>query len=306
MLLGEGFRDIVVAYPSVHRSALAEVGSNERAREAITVMVDSVDVLEPLLPGTRVAIDIDCTLRLPGVTIGPRRSPLRTPEQVEALAKEIARRGLRLVGMMAYEGGVASVADAERGPRGAAQRWVRRTTMKDLAPRRKACIASARSVADLEFVNGGGTGSLRESAAEGNLTELAAGSGLFTPALFDHFAGIDHDAAAFFVSQVTRIPAKDWAIVHSGGWIASGPPAQDRVPTPCWPAGLKYSATEGAGEVQTPLRCPRGTALAVGDPVWFRHANAGELTEHLDRLLAVSEESVDTWDTYRGKGWTLR
>lgn len=302
-LVGEGFRDIVVAYPSVNRKALRELAADDTARESITVMVDSAELLGLLEGSLRVAIDIDCTLHLPGAVIGPRRSPVRTPEQVSALAREILRRGHRLVGLMAYEGQVASVADGLPGPVGAVKRWLRTKSMTDLAPRRRACVAAARDVADIEFVNGGGTGSLQESAAEGTLTELAAGSGFYTPAIFDDFTGINHKAAAFFVCQVSRVPAPGWATVNSGGWIASGPPAKDRVPVPVWPAGLSYSSTEGAGEVQTPLR---GADLEVEDLVWFRHAKAGEMTENVDRLLAVGHDGVDVWDTYRGQGWTLR
>ena len=302
-LVGEGFRDIVVAYPSVNRKALREIAADDTARESITVMVDSVELLSLLEGSVRVAIDIDCTLHLPGAVIGPRRSPVRTPEQVSALAREILRRGHRLVGLMAYEGQVASVADGLPGPVGAVKRWLRSKSMADLAPRRRACVAAAREVADIEFVNGGGTGSLQESAAEGTLTELAAGSGFYTPAIFDDFTGINHKAAAFFVCQVSRVPAPGWATFNSGGWIASGPPAKDRVPVPVWPAGLSYSSTEGAGEVQTPLR---GADLEVEDLVWFRHAKAGEMTENVDRLLAVGHDGVDVWDTYRGQGWTLR
>lgn len=302
-LVGEGFRDIVVAYPSVNRQALRELAADDTARESITVMVDSVELLSLLEGSVRVAIDIDCTLHLPGAVIGPRRSPVRTPEQVSALAREILRRGHRLVGLMAYEGQVASVADGLPGPVGAVKRWLRTKSMTDLAPRRRACVEAAREVADIEFVNGGGTGSLQESAAEGTLTELAAGSGFYTPAIFDDFTGINHKAAAFFVCQVSRVPAPGWATVNSGGWIASGPPAKDRVPVPVWPAGLSYSSTEGAGEVQTPLR---GADLEVEDLVWFRHAKAGEMTENVDRLLAVGHDGVDVWDTYRGQGWTLR
>ncbi|MHC2547700.1 alanine racemase [Corynebacterium hesseae] len=302
-LVGEGFRDIVVAYPSVNRKALRELATDDTARESITVMVDSVELLSLLEGSVRVAIDIDCTLHLPGAVIGPRRSPVRTPEQVSALASEILRRGHRLVGLMAYEGQVASVADGLPGPVGAVKRWLRSKSMADLAPRRRACVEAAREVADIEFVNGGGTGSLQESAAEGTLTELAAGSGFYTPAIFDDFTGINHKAAAFFVCQVSRVPAPGWATVNSGGWIASGPPAKDRVPVPVWPAGLSYSSTEGAGEVQTPLR---GADLEVEDLVWFRHAKAGEMTENVDRLLAVGHDGVDVWDTYRGQGWALR
>lgn len=313
-LAQEGFDDIVVAYPCVNTAALSELAADQKLRETITVMVDCtahLELIEAAAQGAgpvRVAIDLDCTLHLPGAVIGPRRSPVRTPEQVEELAREIVeKRCLRLVGVMAYEGQVASVADAESGVAGSVKRWLRRTSMEQLAPRRKACIEAARGFADLEFVNGGGTGSLDVSADEGTLTELAAGSGFYTPVIFDNFATVNHRAAAFFICQVSRIPAKGWATVNSGGWIASGPPAADRVPVAVHPGGLKYSATEGAGEVQTPLHGPGADSVSVGDLVWFRHAKAGEMTEHVDGIVAVAPDgTAEMWDTYRGNGWTLR
>jgi len=313
-LARESFDDIVVAYPSVNVPALKELAADPALRENITVMVDCaehLDLIEAAAQGAgpvRVAIDLDCTLHLPGAVIGPRRSPVRSPEQVWGLARGIVdKHCLRLVGLMAYEGQVASVADAEPGVAGHVKRWLRRTSMEQLGPRRKACIDAAREVADLEFVNGGGTGSLDVSAAEGTLTELAAGSGFYTPVIFDNFAAVNHRAAAFFVCQVSRIPAPGWATVNSGGWIASGPPAADRVPVAVHPGGLSYSATEGAGEVQTPLHGPAANSLAVGDLVWFRHAKAGEMTEHVDGIVAVAPDgTAEMWDTYRGNGWTLR
>lgn len=313
-LVREGFRDILVAYPSVNAPALAQLAGDAHLRDTITVMVDAADHLDLICAHAsarapvRVAIDIDCTLRLPGAAIGPRRSPIRTPQQTGGLAREIARRPqLRLVGLMGYEGQVASVPDAEPGVAGAVKRWLRGLSMEQLTPRRAECVAAAREVADLEFVNGGGTGSLDVSALDGSLTELAAGSGFYTPAIFDRFADVNHLPAAFFACQVSRLPGDGWATVNSGGWIASGPPAADRVPQPAHPAGLRYSATEGAGEVQTPLYGAATRDLRIGDLVWFRHAKAGEMTEHVDHLVAVHPDgSHELWDTYRGKGWTFR
>lgn len=313
-LVEDGFTDIVVAYPSVDVAALHSLATNEKLRTNITLMIDDVahiDLITRSASATapvRVAIDLDCTLHVKQIVIGARRSPIRTPDQVRELAREISRRdGVELVGIMAYEGQVASVGDATKGPLAPVKRWLRGASMDQLGPRRKECIDAAREFADLEFVNGGGTGSLKESAAEGTLTELAAGSGFYMPTIFDAFSQVDHRPSAFFVCQVARRPAEGWATVNSGGWIASGPPGTDRVPVPVWPEGLKYSSTEGAGEVQTPLHGSSADTLSIGDPVWFRHAKAGEMTEHVNSLLAVSRDgSTETWDTYRGRGWTLR
>jgi D-serine deaminase-like pyridoxal phosphate-dependent protein len=106
-----------------------------------------------------------------------------------------------------------------------------------------------------------------------------------------------------FALSVVRRPAPGIATVHGGGWIASGPAERSRLPVPVLPEGLKLLRTEGAGEVQTPVTGPAAAALSVGDRVWFRHAKAGELCEHVDRLHlirggAITGEAL----TYRGDG----
>jgi hypothetical protein len=51
----------------------------------------------------------------------------------------------------------------------------------------RAAPVPIRALAPLEFVNGGGTGSLETTAADLSATELAAGSGLMGPTLFDAY-----------------------------------------------------------------------------------------------------------------------
>ena len=142
--------------------------------------------------------------------------------------------------------------------------------------------------------------------ADPSVTEIAAGSGLFGPHLFDHYARFRPAPAASFALAVVRRPASDIATVLGGGWIASGPHGADRAPLPVWPAGLRMLPREGAGEVQTPLRGPAARDLAVGDRVWFRHTKAGELSEHLDEFLLVDDDRVTgALPTYRGEGRTF-
>jgi D-serine deaminase-like pyridoxal phosphate-dependent protein len=240
------------------------------------------------------------------VHVGVRRSPVHTPEQAAALAREVVRRpGFDLVGVMAYEAQIAGVQDAppRRPVRGLAVRGMQAVSGRELTGRRAAVVAAVREVAPLEFVNGGGTGSVERTAADDAVTEVAAGSGLYSPTLFDGYRAFSARPAALFAVSVTRVPAAGTVTVAGGGWVASGPPGADRLPTPTYPAGLRWIPTEGTGEVQTPLR-GRGTAsLRIGDRVWFRHAKAGELCEHVDRLHAVSgDRVVAAWPTYRGEG----
>ena len=315
-LHARGIRDIVVAYPSVDRTALAALAAAPEAAAQITLMVDhpnQLDLIEQAaavaVPEAvlRVCIDIDGSLRLAGLHIGARRSPLHEIGQVLALVGDIgARQRVRLVGLMCYEGQIAGVPNAGWQPRQAMLRRLQSHSVRELAERRNAIVAAVRAEAELTFVNGGGTGSLETSAAEGSLTEVAAGSGLFAPASFDRFPHFRHTPAAYFTAPVVRIPAPDWVTVSGGGWIASGAAGADRLPTVAWPTDLAPSGSEGVGEVQTPLTGRGARQLRIGDHVFFRHAKAGELAEHLSRFHVVAGGTiVDTWETYRGLGWNF-
>jgi D-serine deaminase-like pyridoxal phosphate-dependent protein len=258
-------------------------------------------------PAIRLCIDLDASWRLAGgrLHVGVRRSPVHSPAQAGALAAELARRpGYRLVGLMSYEAQVAGLGDEPAGQRarGAAIRFMQRRSMPELIARRGAAVAAVREHADLEFVNAGGTGSVAATAADPAVTEVTAGSGLYGPTLFDAYRAWRPEPSAFFALPVVRRPAAGIATVLGGGWIASGETSRSRQPTPWLPAGLALIGTEGAGEVQTPVTGAAADDLRVGDRVWFRHAKAGELCEHVNELhLVAGDRIVDTVPTYRGE-----
>ena len=159
---------------------------------------------------------------------------------------------------------------------------MQRGSARELAARRASVVQAVRAVAPLRFVNGGGTGSVEATASEALVTEVAAGSGLFAPALFDTYRAFTPRPAAFFALPVVRRPSARVATVLGGGYPASGPAGRDRLPRPV-ARGLRLDRQEGAGEVQTPLRGPAAAGLRIGDRVWMRHAKAGELCERVRR-----------------------
>jgi D-serine deaminase-like pyridoxal phosphate-dependent protein len=163
-------------------------------------------------------------------------------------------------------------------------------------------VAAVRAYADLEFVNGGGTGSIAATSADPSVTEVAAGSGLYGPTLFDAYTSWRPSPAALFALSVVRRPGPRIATVLGGGWIASGPTDRSRQPVPWLPPGLRFRADEGAGEVQTPLIGAAAGELRPGDRVWFRHAKAGELCEHVNELQLVDGDTATPAPTYRGEG----
>jgi D-serine deaminase-like pyridoxal phosphate-dependent protein len=313
----QGFRDLVVAYPTTDRACLTRLAriTSEDPDEAPVVMVDSAEHLDLIeeaatsfVAPVRVAMDIDLSWWPLGgrLKIGPKRSPIRTAEQAVALAQEIDRRErTRLVGLMAYEGQIAGVGD--NVPRKAINnlliRGMQSASAKEVEERRAEIVTALSEVAQLEFVNGGGTGSIERTASEWAVTEVAAGSGFFAPILFDHYRAFQLRPAAIFALPIVRRPGPRIATALGGGYLASGVGAKDRMPVPYLPAGLRLDPHEGAGEVQTPLRGSAADGLRVGDRVYLRHVKAGELCERFNRLYLVTGMTIrDEVPTYRGEG----
>jgi D-serine deaminase-like pyridoxal phosphate-dependent protein len=312
--LAKTIPDVVVGYPTADRAALVTLGTEAKLNARVTIMIDSaaqLDLVDAAIPPgkrtpIRVAIELDSSWdsALIGHT-GVFRSPVHTPEAARALAEVVlSRPGFTLVGMMGYEAQIAGLANKPASKiRGLVVRQIQRRSVAELADRRGRAVAAVRQIADLEFVNGGGTGSLESTAADESVTEIAAGSGLFGPHLFDQYVHFSPAPAAAFALSVVRKPTPAMATLLGGGWVASGPPSADRLPQLAWPQGLRMMPNEMAGEVQTPVRGAAAAKLQVGDRVWLRHTKAGEVSEHLDQFAIVDGgKIIETMPTYRGEG----
>ena len=323
-----GFDDLLLAYPTADRGALAELGRLE-GEGAPILMVDSVEHLDlieaaagaPARP-IRVCLELDLSWWPLGgrVKIGVKRSPIRTPEQAQELAREIARRpALELAALMGYEAHIAGLGDRPLGtesrrpghrPRlapGRAQepviRFVKRRSAAEIAERRAAVVAAVREVAPVAIVNGGGTGSIHTTREEDAVTEITAGSGFYAPTLFDRYSSFSLTPAAMFAMPVVRRPSGGVATLLGGGYPASGAAGRDRLPSPHLPRGLRVDPLEGAGEVQTPVTGSAAASLRVGANVYLRHAKAGELCERFNNLYLVRGGAIaDEVPTYRGEG----
>jgi D-serine deaminase-like pyridoxal phosphate-dependent protein len=313
-LHGHGFEDLLLAYPTADRGALAELARLESDRRPI-LMVDStehLDYIEAAVPDParpiRVCIELDVGWWPLGgrVKIGAKRSPLRSPEQARALAAGItARPSLELAAIMGYEAHIAGLGDRPLGKRMQEPliRLVKRLSAAEIAERRAAVVAAVREIAPVEIVNGGGTGSIHTTRREDVVTEITAGSGFYAPALFDRYTDFRLTPAAMFAMPVVRRPSGGVATLLGGGYHASGPTGRDRLPQPHLPRGLRLDPLEGAGEVQTPVIGAAAASLRVGDRVYLRHAKAGELCERFESLhLVRGDRIVDEVPTYRGEG----
>jgi D-serine deaminase-like pyridoxal phosphate-dependent protein len=303
-LARNGVDDILMGYPTVHRAALRELAGDAEAAARITLMIDDIEHLAFIKAATgggeriRVCLDVDASLRILGQHLGVRRSPLRTPEQVLALARTaVDDDAFELVGVMFYEAQIAGLPDTSP-----AVRWVKRRSAAELADRRGLVVDAVKQVAPLHLVNSGGSGSIEVSSADPAVTEVTAGSGLYGPTLFDRYDVFQPEHAVAYALGVVRRPTPRIATLFGGGYVASGPAKKSRLPSPTWPTGLGLLGTEGAGEVQTPVQGESARGLRIGDRVWMRYAKAGEMLERFDRLYAIDGNELTELVTYRGEG----
>ncbi|RWZ82052.1 alanine racemase [Glutamicibacter sp. HZAU] len=310
-LASHGLKDLVVAYPQTDAEAISRWAASEQACEAVTLMVDTeeqldlIDRIAPGHPALKVALELDAAYYPSGnIRIGAARSPLSRPEQVAALAAEVhRRRNFILDGLMGYESQIASVPDGGFSPKALIARKLRQASAAELAERRAETVELVRELGELRFVNAGGTGSVESTVQEPAITEIAAGSGLFAPALFDSYRAFRPAPALYLGFPVVRRPDERTVTILGGGWTASGPAGKDRLPRIEHPKKLRYLSMEGAGEVQTPLTGPSAHRIAIGETVWLRHAKAGEPAERVNKMAVYSKgKIIEQWPTYRGEG----
>jgi D-serine deaminase-like pyridoxal phosphate-dependent protein len=305
----QGERDLLLAYPTARADDARLIARANAAGAVAAVVVDCRAHLDVLAAAARearttvpVVVEVDLAWRPLGAAthVGVRRSPLREVADVVALAKQAdATEGVRFHGTMGYEAQIAGVPD-----RGLAVAAMKRASTA-YAEKTRAAIARALGEAGLRasLFNGGGTGSVASSSREAALTEVTVGSGFLDSHLFDGYRGLPLRPAVYFALQVVRRPADRIVTCHGGGYVASGAAGKDRLPVPALPEGLRLLSLEGAGEVQTPVELGPGVELDLGDPVFFRHAKAGELAEHFSEYLLVRGDRVEARaPTYRGLG----
>jgi len=172
-------------------------------------------------------------------------------------------------------------------------------SLADVRARRAEIVTAVGEVCELEFVNGGGTGSIGLTAAEGAVTEVAAGSGFYAPAALDHHRSLRLTPAAMFALPVVRRPSpRDTAVA---GGIGLGDPGAAAVPH--LPPGLRLARDRGAGLGQATVLGFGAERLSLGDRVFFRNRTAGGLGERFDRLYLLAGSTIrDEVPTYRGEG----
>ena len=319
-LAEQGFEDLLLAYPTADAEALGELALRSAAdpERAPIVMVDCaehLDAIESVLgadaPPVRVCIDVDASWWALGRAGQGRAEALavHTPEQAVALAREIERpaadRAGRADGLRGPDRRgrrpAAGAAAARRGDPLHAAALGRRAGR---APR-AAIVAAVREFAELEIVNGGGTGSLELTARRGRGDRGDRRLGLLRPRPLRPLQPLQPHPGR-------RLRAADRAQAGAGRRDR----ARRRLPrlrrrrrrrgcrSPGCRRACELDAEEGAGEVQTPLLGaaadePRGSATASTCATPRPASSASASTPS---TWSRASEIVDVVPTYRGEG----
>jgi D-serine deaminase-like pyridoxal phosphate-dependent protein len=313
-LAGQGFDDLLLGYPIWHRDDLDEVARAVASGTHLSLMVDGVAHVERIEAVARahgvrlpLCVDMDMSIDVLGLHFGVWRSPIRNVEDARpGLERIAASEHVTLDGLMGYEAQIAGVGDAAPGQaaKNMLVRQLKRRSARAAAERRQALLEMARELGlTPRFVNGGGTGSVHTTRKEQAVTEITVGSAFYAPGLFDAYRDFRYQPAAAYAIEIVRQPQPAIYTCLGGGYVASGSAGREKLPYVYLPSGAQLLPLEGAGEVQTPVLYDGHEQLKPGDPVFLRHAKAGELCERFPRLLLVQDGAVvDEVSTYRGDG----
>ncbi len=299
-LLEEGFKNILIAYPVVNKNEIQEVINHPNSDE-VYFMVDSkehVDILSNTQKEINICIDIDLSMKLPGLNFGVYRSSIKNLNDFKDLFSYCEKvEKLSVKAVMGYEAQIAGVRDVSSSfIENLVVPVLKKKSIKKLKKIRAEIITwlNEKKV-KLDFVNAGGTGSIDSSVEEEFVTEITIGSGFYAPGLFDGYKNLKLKPSLFFALEVTRNPEPGIYTLYGGGYVASGSIGLEKVPKPI-DLNVKLVSTEMCGEVQTPFKS--SYEYKLGDPVIFRHAKAGELLEHFNSFW-IREKNIE-YKTYRG------
>lgn len=308
-----GFDDLLIAYPSLDAAALNAALDQVAAGRTIYFMADLIEHVQAIstLAAQKnvealICLDLDMSVQYPLLYFGVRRSQIRNADDAVAFYRRMLDLpNVTLRAVMGYEAQIAGLADNVPGQfaRNQLIRLLKRNAIPKIESRRTRTVLALREAgADIQLVNGGGTGSVETTITEPTITEVTVGSGFYCPHLFDHYQAFHAVPAAGFAVQITRRPDSNTFTCNGGGYVASGAQEPSKLPKPWLPSGIRLEAHEGAGEVQTPIYF-QGEGLQCGDPVFFRHAKAGELCEHFNSLFLIRGNRLEREvNTYRGDG----
>jgi D-serine deaminase-like pyridoxal phosphate-dependent protein len=284
-LVRGGFDEILIANEVVapgKASLVAQLAGEAR----ITVAVDDPDVAAALSAaacreGTEIGV-------LAEVDVGMHRGGVRSIEEGRALAQRVSDlSGIRLRGVMGYEGHVVTEPDRQRRGEGA------RDAMDLLARHVDALRDDGR---EIEIVSAGGTNTYDMTGGDPRVTEVQAGTYPVMDAGYARLAPAFHPALTVLATTVSRKGAT--AVLDCGTKAIAGD-----VSGPVPAVGKVRELHEEHMLLDVDEQNP---SPAVGDVLEVTVGySGGTINLHDVYFVASGAEIVDVWQIIaRGPGWT--
>ena len=284
-LVRGGFDEILIANEVVS-SAKASLVAQLAGEARVTVAVDDPDVAALLSAaavndGTEIGVIVD-------IDVGMHRGGVRSIEEGRALAERLTELpGIKLRGVMGYEGHVVTEPDRQRRSAGA------RDAMDLLAQHVDALRADGR---EIEIVSAGGTNTYDMTGGDARVTELQAGTYAVMDAGYARLAPAFHPALTVVATTVSRKGAT--AVLDCGSKAIAGDGA---APVPAVGEMRELHEEHMLLDVDEHDASP-----AVGDVIEVTVGySGGTINLHDVYFVASGMEIVDVWQiTARGPGWT--
>jgi D-serine deaminase-like pyridoxal phosphate-dependent protein len=286
VMAAAGIKDILIANQIVGQTKIARLVALRRHADVV-VAVDCVENAREL---SQAAESNGVQLRvLIELNVGMNRCGVMPGDEVNRLAAQLAAlRGIRLVGLMGWEGHAVAVSDADEKAR------LVHTAVGALVESAELCRAAGFNIA---IVSCGGSGTYRITARMPGVTEIEAGGAVFGDVAYRRW-GAQTECSLFVLASVVSRPSPTRAIVDAGRKAMNGdvamPECRDL-------AGVRLSslhAEHGLLELDRP-----DVPLRVGDKIDFV-VGYGDNTVFLhDNLYGLRHGQVEVvWDILaRGK-----
>lgn len=246
VMAAAGIRDILIANQIVGSIKIERLMALLDVAEPI-VAIDSPANLAELAQATRGRAK---SLRVViEVNIGMNRAGVEPGTAVVTLAEAVGQHaGLRLAGVMGWEGSTASVVDPARKAAAVAE------AVGDLTASATACREAGHAI---EIVSCGGTGTFPYCIRQPGVTEVQVGGAIFGDEHYRTHYHIDFPCALTLLATVTSRPTPTRIILDAGKKAMSGDAA---LPRPLGLPGVqsvRLSAEHCTIELAAPSDVPR-------------------------------------------------
>ena len=273
-----GVGDILIANEVVGQAKIARLVDVARLATLCVAVDDAANVRDISAAADAagvtidVLVDIDVNLHRCGVT--PEAAP-----SLCALVSDMP--GLRLRGLMGYEGHVMNLPDDEKERETAASASI-------ISRANNLCAAAGH---DIGVRSGGGSGNYRYVLEQGALNELQAGGAALMDLTYEQMGVDGHRRALSLVCQVVSATDPDRA-AGDAGWKATG--RHTGLPEAVKPDGWRCV---GLSAEHTHLQRDGGGALSAGDRVELV-PHYSDSTVLLHRTLYAHRAGVveDEWE----------